>query len=92
MLAMLGLREEDLAPDEAERASSFVAAGAAQAPVRVLREYAVDRAVGAGPEGLPARDWPRRWRTSKHRWRLVTQSPSVQLLLPASWETEGDLP
>lgn len=92
LLVMLGLRAEDLAPDEAERASRFVAAGAQRAPVRVLREYAVDRGIEARADGLPARDWTRRWRTSKHRWRLVTQSPSVQLLLPASWETEGDLP
>ena len=91
LLAMLGLRERELAPDDAERASRFVAAGAPDAPVRVLREYSIDRGVEAR-DGLAARDWPRRWRTSKHRWHLVTQSPAVQMLLPASWETEGDLP
>jgi HD superfamily phosphohydrolase len=96
LLAMLGLDESDLAPDADELASEYVAAapGAGVAPVRVLRSYEVDDRVAppAGAPGLFLEDWPRRWRTSKHRWHLITSSRSAQLLLPGCWEVEGDLP
>ena len=93
LLRMLGVRARDLAPDESELASSFVASGiAGTAPVRVLREHAVDARVTVPAGGLPAEAWARRWRTSKHRFFLVTRSAAVQLVLPGCWEVEGDLP
>lgn len=93
LMTLLRLDDAALAPDEAERASRFVASADPRlAPVRVLREYEVDERVAATSDGLPVEDWPRRWRTGKHRWFLVTQSASVQMLLPGCWETEGDLP
>ena len=95
LLRILGVRAGSLAPDEAERESRFVASGAGiegSAPVRVLREHAVDARVAIPAGGLPAESWAKRWRTSKHRFFLVTRSPAAQMLLPGCWEVEGDLP
>ncbi len=93
LLDHLGIAASSLAPDDAERESRFVtAADPAVAPVRILREYAVNPSVKPEPLGLRAADWGRRWTAAKHRWFLLTRSPAVQMLLPSGWETEGRLP